>query len=105
MVIRCQKRPELSMRQFAVYILASRNCRLYIGVTNNLSRRLEQHRLGTHGFTARYRINRLVHYELTGDVRAAIEREKELKGWRRDRKIQLIETTNPGWHDLSPQAP
>ena len=92
------------MRQYTVYILASKNRRLYIGVTNNLELRVAQHRLGVHGFTARYRIRRLVYYETTGDVRAAIAREKELKGWTRAKKLALISSMNPAWDDLLPET-
>ena len=89
------------MRQYWVYILASRSRTLNIGVTNNLERRLAQHRQGVHGFTAKYRITRLVYYEVTNDVMAAITREKSLKGWTRARKKKLIESINPAWSDLS----
>jgi putative endonuclease len=90
------------MRQYWVYILASRTRRLYIGVTNDLNRRVAQHRQGVHGFTARYQIKRLVYYETTGDIRAAIAREKQLKGWLRSRKLALISGANPAWEDLLP---
>jgi putative endonuclease len=90
-------------RTYTVYILASLNRRLYIGVTNDLERRIFQHRAGRAGaFTARYRITRLAFFEQTGDVRAAIAREKELKRWSRARKVALIESVNAGWLDLSP---
>ena len=89
-------------RQFFVYILASEKRVLYVGVTNSLERRLFEHRNGTHdGFTRRYRINRLVHFEMTTDVRAAIAREKQIKAWRREKRRELIEAANPGWNDLS----
>jgi putative endonuclease len=90
------------MRQYWVYILASRSRTLYIGVTNNLDLRVAQHRQGLHGFTAKYRVTRLVYYETTGDVIAAISREKVLKRWTRARKIHLIESMNPTWADLLP---
>ena len=90
------------MRQYWVYILASRSRVLYIGVTNNLERRVAQHRQGLHGFTAKYRITRLVYYEATNDVIAAISREKVLKRWTRARKIALIQAMNPTWEDLLP---
>jgi len=83
------------MRQFFVYVLSSHSRRLYVGVTNNLERRIWQHRTGAHGFTARYHIYRLVHYESTENVIAAIAREKQIKGWGRAKKFSLIETTNP----------
>lgn len=85
-----------------VYILASAKKRLYIGVTNDLRRRLYEHKTGAiSGFTTRYRIDRLVYYECVSDPRAAIQREKQLKGWLRQRKIELIEADNPEWEDLA----
>ena len=90
------------MRIYSVYILASRSRSLYIGVTNNLVRRLRMHRDGKVHTTAKYRIVRLVHVETTSDVRAAIAREKQLKGWLRRRKLALISAANPGWDDLAP---
>ncbi len=89
-------------RTFTVYILASFSRRLYVGVTGDLLSRLYQHRTAQPpSFTARYRITRLVYFEQTPNVRAAIERETEIKGWSRERKVQLIESTNLGWLDLS----
>ncbi len=76
---------------------------LYVGVTNNLQRRLAEHRSSrSRGFTARYLVRRLVYVEHTHDVIAAIRREKEIKGWRREKKIALIESANPEWNDLAP---
>ncbi len=90
------------MRTFYVYILASRSRVLYIGVTNDLGRRLAEHRSGsTPGFTSRYSVTRLVLLEDYPDPAAAIAREKQLKNWRRDKKVALIEATNPGWRDLA----
>jgi putative endonuclease len=89
-----------SMRLFFVYILANRSRGLYVGVTNDLTRRLAQHRAATEGHSARYRCVRLVYVETTRDARAAIAREKQLKSWRRDKKIALIRTINPTWKDL-----
>ena len=90
------------MRQYYVYILASKNRRLYVGVTNDLERRTYEHKNGlTPGFTSKYNIKRLVYYEATEDILAAIEREKQLKGWLRSKKTALIESTNPKWRDLS----
>ena len=89
-------------RTYHVYILASRSRALYIGVTGDLLRRIFEHR--THavpGHTDRYRITRLVHFEATEDVNSAIAREKRLKGWRREKKIALIEASNPTWDDLA----
>jgi putative endonuclease len=74
---------------------------LYIGVTNNLQRRIAEHRDGASGgFTRRYRINQLVYFEEYRDVRDAIQREKQIKAWRREKKIALIEQVNPHWDDL-----
>ncbi len=89
-------------RTFYVYILANWNRRLYIGITNNLVRRLFEHRTGLKsGFAHRYNIQRLVYWESTDDPRTAIAREKQLNGWRREKKIHLIESMNPDWEDLS----
>lgn len=89
------------MRSFYVYILASRSRVLYVGVTNNLLRRVCEHRQKLHGFTPMYNVTRLVHYEFTSNVVAAIAREKRIKGWVRKKKIALVEETNPTWRDLS----
>ena len=89
------------MRQFNVYILASRSRRLYVGVTNNVPRRVQQHRSKQCGFTARYRIFRLVYTEQGTDVMAAISREKQIKAWSRAKKLALINATNPTWDDLA----
>jgi putative endonuclease len=87
---------------FYVYLLASRKYgTLYLGVTNDLVRRIHQHREGlTPGFTSRYGVKRLVWFERFADAPSAIQREKELKKWRRDWKIRLLEETNPDWLDL-----
>ena len=89
-------------RQPATYILASQPYgTLYIGVTSNLLGRLWQHRDNAKpGFTSSYAIHRLVHYELFGDMERAIAREKQLKNWHRDWKINLILAENPDWRDL-----
>jgi putative endonuclease len=89
------------MRRFYVYILASHSRRLYVGVTNDLKRRVFEHRAGTHGFSAKYRIRRLVHFEETANPGAAIAREKQIKGWLRRKKIALIEASNAHWVDLA----
>ena len=89
------------MREFYVYILASKSRRLYVGVTNDIARRVAQHRAGDHGFTARYRITRLVYCERTSDPLAAINREKEIKGWVRTKKVDLVQSANPAWDDLA----
>jgi putative endonuclease len=90
------------MKQYHVYIMTNRSRTLYTGVTNDLQRRVyeHQHKL-VPGFTSKYNITRLVYLEATGDIRAAISREKQIKGWLRARKIALIESANPGWDDLS----
>ena len=89
-------------RQFYVYILASRKLgTLYIGYTSDLARRVFEHREGEMpGFTKRYGVTRLVHYEVFDDPTTAQQRERSLKRWRRDWKINLIERENPGWDDL-----
>ena len=90
---------------YFVYILSNwDDSVLYIGVTSNLARRLYEHRHGlADGFTKKYNVHKLVHYEYTNDVRSALEREKQLKGWRRSKKNALISKTNPDWNDLSNQ--
>ena len=90
-----------SMRTFYVYILASRSRTLYIGVTNDIARRLAEHRGATASFTAQYRCVRLVFVEAAPNARTAIAREKQLKRWRREKKVALIQAMNPGWDDLS----
>jgi len=90
------------MKNYYVYIMASASRTLYTGVSNNLERRVSEHQLKLiPGFTSRYNINRLVYYEVFGDIRAAIVREKQIKGWRRTKKVALIESHNRDWKDLS----
>jgi putative endonuclease len=85
-----------------MYIMASRSGTLYVGMTNNLSRRVTEHKTGAHpGFTSRYGVDRLVYCEGFACVNDAIAREKQLKGWKRSRKVALIERANPEWSDLS----
>jgi putative endonuclease len=94
-------------KYYWVYILAnirSPRAVLYIGVTNNLAKRVAEHRLCLTGFTARYNVTTLVYFEVTTDIRAAIAQEKILKGWNRQRKIDLIQSRNPSWNDLAPEA-
>ena len=89
--------------QYYVYILANlTHTTIYIGVTNDLIRRVYEHKnhLDPSSFTAKYDVHRLVYYEFTSDVRSALEREKQLKGWNRARKNKLVESMNPKWEDL-----
>ena len=90
-------------KNYYVYILANKtNAVVYIGVTNDLMRRLWEHRNDmADGFTKRYHVHKLVYYECTTDVNEAIAREKQLKGWRRGKKNDLIESANPAWKDLA----
>ncbi|HEY5174642.1 MAG TPA: GIY-YIG nuclease family protein [Terriglobales bacterium] len=88
--------------RYYVYILASKSQILYIGITNDLETRIREHRSGIYGgFTADYKVDRLVYYEQFQWVQAAIGREKQLKRWRREKKVALIERDNPTWGDLS----
>jgi putative endonuclease len=90
------------MGQFDVYILFNYSRTLYVGVTNDLVRRVDEHRTGkVPGFTAKYKIKQLAHYEIYPDALSAIAREKQIKGWTRAKKIALVESTNPHWEDLS----
>ena len=89
-------------RVYYVYIASNQSRTLYVGVTNSIRRRIAQHKAGeVEGFTRRYHIGTLVHFEVFGDVHAAILREKQIKRWRREKKIALILRENPEWRDLS----
>ena len=90
------------MGNYYVYILTNLNNRvMYVGVTNDLRRRVYEHKNKLiDGFTKKYNVDKLVYVEHFSDVRYAIKREKQLKGWRRNRKNELVETVNPGWEDL-----
>ena len=89
-------------REYHVYIMTNRSGTLYVGVTNNLLARVSQHKNPVRKtFTSRYKIDRLVYFESTDDVSAALTREKQLKGWLRSRKIEQIRSINPRWLDLS----
>ncbi len=90
------------MKQYFVYILASKpNGTLYIGVTSDLVKRVYEHKKKlADGFTKKYNVDMLVYYEATEDIRSAITREKQLKKWKRQWKIELIEKKNPKWEDL-----
>ena len=89
-------------KTYCVYILSSqKNGTLYVGVTNNLIKRIWEHKnKKVKGFTEKYGVDRLVYYEQTNDVRIALQREKTLKRWKRDWKLELIEKENPEWMDL-----
>jgi len=90
------------VKQYYVYIMASRSRTLYVGVTNDLVQRVFEHKNKlTAGFTKKCNIANLVYYEIADDVRVAIQREKQVKGWLRKKKIALIEAMNPEWKDLS----
>ena len=91
---------------YYVYILASAtNYTVYIGVTSDLIRRVYEHRehLDPDSFTSKYGVHKLVYFEQTNDAKSALEREKQLKGWRRSKKNALIESMNPEWKDLYPE--
>ncbi len=91
-------------KTYYVYIMASQNRRIYTGVTSDLEGRVWQHKLKiADGFTKRYNITRLVYYDETNDVWETLEYEKRIKGWRREKKIRLIEEQNKGWLDLAEQ--
>ena len=94
------------MKQYFVYMLTNKSNKvLYIGVTNNLYRRMFEHKNKmVDGFTKKYNVTKLVYYEVTSDVSSAISREKQLKNWHRDWKINMINDFNPTWKDLSLDA-
>ena len=90
------------MNEYYVYIMTNKSRTLYAGVTNDLKRRVYQHKHKLiPGFTSKYNITHLVYFETTPDIKAAIAREKQIKGWLRSKKIALIESVNPTWQDLS----
>ncbi len=90
------------MRKYYVYIMTSPTGTLYTGMTNDLKRRVYEHKQKLKdGFTKKYNVTRLAYYEETSDVHAALAREKEIKKWRRSKKIALIKSMNPKWQDLS----
>ena len=94
------------MKTYFVYIATNRSRTLYTGVTGDLRRRMLQHRRReVPGFTKKYNITMLVYYEASTDPRAAIDRETEIKKWRREKKIRLIESSNPEWVDLAAAWP
>ncbi len=90
------------MKQFYVYIMTNKSKTLYVGVTNNLQRRVYEHKNKLiRGFTSKYNITKVVFFEVFNDIESAIRREKQIKGWLRKKKIDLIELMNPEWNDLS----
>jgi putative endonuclease len=92
----------IANRTYYVYILASRSRNLYTGMTNDLKSRVPEHKQGlVPGFTQRYQISRLVYWEAFTDVRDALGREKQIKSWRRQKKVDLISSFNPTWEDLA----
>ena len=94
--------PRTTPRSYFVYIPSSDRGVLYVGVTNDLPRRLAEHQQGmVEGFTSRYKVHRLVYFEETRDIRSALEREKQIKSWRREKKLALIREANPKFEDLS----
>lgn len=89
---------------YHVYILTNRSGTLYVGMTSDMEVRLAQHRAGVYpkAFTKRYAMDRLIYVETFGEARDAVQRERQLKGWRREKKVALINAANPDWHDLAP---
>jgi putative endonuclease len=89
-------------KRYYVYLLSSRSRTLYTGITNNIRRRVAEHReANIPGFTEQYHIHRLVYFEVYRDAHSAISREKQIKRWRREKKVALIEEQNPTWNDLA----
>ena len=90
------------MKTYYVYIMGSKSGTLYVGVTSKLKKRVYEHK--NHlipGFTDRYDINKLLYFETIGDATSSIKREKQIKAWRRGKKVKLIDSINPQWNDLS----
>jgi putative endonuclease len=93
---------ERETQLFYVYIVASKSRVIYVGVCRSIHKRVWQHKQGEMpGFTKQYKVNRLVYFERFVNVNSAIAREKEIKGWRREKKVKLIEAENPTWDDLA----
>ena len=98
----CPEMPAMRDRSYYVYLMSSLSQTLYVGVSNDLERRVQEHQAGTPGsFTARYNVNRLVYFEEFRDINQAIAHEKEIKRMTRARKVKLVESVNPQWRDLS----
>ena len=92
----------MKMKTYYVYIMSNTTGTLYTGITGNLERRIYEHKNGLgDGFTKKYNITRLIYFEETGDVQTALAREKEIKKWRRAKKLDLVRTVNPKFEDLS----
>jgi len=92
------------MKHYFIYILSSKNKVLYVGMTDNLSRRIYEHKERlVDGFTKEYNVDRLVYYEVHPDLKSVVKREKQLKNWHRQWKINLIESMNKDWKDLYPE--
>ena len=90
------------MNQYYIYIMTNKSGTLYVGVTNDLKKRVFQHKQKLiEGFTKKYNINRLLYFETFGDIYSAITREKTIKGWLRKKKIDLVKSTNPAFADIS----
>ncbi len=90
------------MKTLYVYIMASKSGTLYVGVTSDIKRRVYEHKQHlVPGFTDKYNVDRLLYVEKIGDPASAINREKQIKGWRREKKVTLIDSMNPEWNDLS----
>ena len=97
-----KRQPVTTLGQYYVYMLTNQRRTLYTGVTNDLVRRVYEHKHKlADGFTKKYNVSWLVYYESVSDARSAIAREKQIKGWLRSKKVALIESTNPRWRDLS----
>ena len=90
------------MKRLYVYIMASRSGTLYVGLTSDIKRRVYEHKQHLiPGFTEKYNVDRLLYVERIGDPASAINREKQIKRWRREKKVMLIDSLNPEWNDLS----
>ena len=90
------------MKTYYVYIMGSESGTLYVGITSNIKRRVYEHKNHLiQGFTNKYNVERLLYFKVIGDPASAIGREKQIKSWRREKKVALIDSTNPSWEDLS----
>ena len=104
MSIRANRTVRRFQRCYFVYVLASLSGTLYVGLTDNLWKRVREHKDGTFdGFTRKYKVNRLMYFETYGNSTVAADRERQIKKWRREKKIALFRESNPGWKDLTPE--